>query len=311
MEFLGADLPFRFQAPLRFRPTADLLSLYIKSMPCTHGDLSRKRLQLARFVSLLSESQSERLRKNHCDRIVSSQRAHLHRLISSSVWTPCPISSDPKTSPLLTTLEAGYGSSSLLTSPRRRGKDTVRKYRSGYRHLSISTMSSYWTGQNHVAGWKLQWSVSQCLLHLGTDIQELAGSVPPVEQINPDDYFIILGKSDKKPGPHQVKLRLNPYWEDAVLGCYVRLDWICSVPLAILTWWTERWWNPWPGPQLMLQDPSIRKLQAYLECKEHCNAITDLKKQYVGYAIMGPQGETSQRLAFCPGEDRYYRNMDG
>lgn len=152
--------------------------------------------------------------------------------------------------------------------------------------------------------------MTQHSLYPGTDIQELAASVPPVEQVDPDDYFIILGKSDKKPGPHEVKLRLNPYWEDVVLGCYVRLDWICSVPLAILTWWTERWWDPWPGPQLMLQDLSFKKLQAYLELKEHYNAITDLKKQYVGYAIMERQGETSRRSAFCPGEDWYCRNMD-
>ena len=143
MEFLGAILPFRIQAPLHFRPTADLLSLYIKFMPCTYRDLSRKRLQLARFVSLLSESQSEQLRKDHCDRVVLSQRAHLHRLSSRSVWTSCPISSDPKTSPLLTTLEAGYGSFNLLASPRRRGKDTVRTYPSGYLHLSTTTTSSY------------------------------------------------------------------------------------------------------------------------------------------------------------------------
>ena len=152
--------------------------------------------------------------------------------------------------------------------------------------------------------------MTQYSLHSGIDIQKLAASVPPVEQVNPDDYFTILGKSDKKPGPQEVKLRLNPHWEDVVLGCYVRLDWICSVPLAILTWWTERWRDPWPGPQLMLQDPSFKKLQAYLESKEHCNAITDLKKQYVGYAITEPHGETSQRSAFCPGEDRYCRHMD-
>ncbi len=148
-------------------------------------------------------------------------------------------------------------------------------------------------------------------MHPGTDIHKLAASIPPVEQVNPDDYFTILGKSNKRPGPHEVKLRFNPYWEDVVLGCYVRLDWICSVPLAILTWWTERWRNPCPGPQLMLQDPSLKKLQAHIERQGHCNAITGLGKQYVGYAIMGPQAESSQRPAFCPDEDRYCRNVDG
>lgn len=144
-------------------------------------------------------------------------------------------------------------------------------------------------------------------LHPSTDVQKLAASVPVVEHVNPDDYFIILGKSDKKPGPHEVKLRINPYWEDVVLGCYVRLDWICSVPLAILTWWTEQWLDPWPGMQLMLQNSSLKKLQTYLERKEHNNTVTDLRRQSAGYAIPGPEGETSQRSAVYPGDDRYQR----
>ena len=151
----------------------------------------------------------------------------------------------------------------------------------------------------------------QCSLHPGTDILKLAASVPPVQQVDSDDYFTILGKSNKRPGPHEIKLRLNPYWEVVVLGCYVRLDWICSVPPVILTWWTERWRDPFPGPQLMLQDPSLKKLQAYIERQEHCYAITGLRRQYIGYAIMGPQAEISQRSAFCPDEHRYCRNVDG
>ena len=144
-------------------------------------------------------------------------------------------------------------------------------------------------------------------MHPGADIQKLATSVPVVENVNPDDYFIILGKSDKKPGPHEVKLRINPYWEDVVLGCYVRLDWICSVPLAILTWWTEKWPDPWPGLQLMLQDSSLKKLQAYLERKEHNDIITGPRRQFAGYEIPGPQAETSQRSVIGPGENQYRR----
>ena len=125
------------------------------------------------------------------------------------------------------------------------------------------------------------------LLHQGANIQKLAASVPPVEQGNPDDYFIILGKSNENPGLQEVKLRFNPYWKDAVVGCYVRLDWICSVPLAILGWWIESWQDPWPGLHLMLQNPSLKKLQAYLERKEHFDTVTDLRKQPAGYAIPG------------------------
>ena len=141
----------------------------------------------------------------------------------------------------------------------------------------------------------------------GTDIQKLAASVPVVEHVNSDDYFMILGRSDKKPGPHEVKLRINPDWEDVVVGCYVKLDWICSVPLAILTWWTEGWRDPWPGLQLMLQDSSLKKLHAYLERREHNYTVTDLRRQYPGYAIPGPQAETSQRSVVGPGEGRHHR----
>lgn len=130
-------------------------------------------------------------------------------------------------------------------------------------------------------------------LHQGADAQKLAASVPLVEQVNPDDYFLILGRSHKKPGPHEVKLRFNSCWEHVVLGSYVRLDWICSVPLATLTWWTERWRDPWPGLQLMLQDPSLKKLKAYLERKEHYDTVTDLRRQSAGYEIPEPQAGTS------------------
>ena len=95
-----------------------------------------------------------------------------------------------------------------------------------------------------MAGWRSPWLVPKQSLHQDADIQKLAASVPPVERGDPDDYYVILGKSNEHAGPQEVKLRFNPYWEDAVVGCYVRLDWICSVPLAILTWCTERWQDP-------------------------------------------------------------------
>ena len=52
-----------------------------------------------------------------------------------------------------------------------------------------------------------------------------------------------------------------------MVGYYVRLDRIGSVPLAILSWWKENWRDPWPGPQLMLPESSLRERQLYCEHK--------------------------------------------
>ena len=94
-------------------------------------------------------------------------------------------------------------------------------------------------------------------------------SIPPTRYSNPKDHFTIHGTSDGKPrrNDNKVKLRRNPQFEGMVINCYVRMDWVCVVPVSILFWWMEME-HQLPRHQLMLRLESMEKLLAYLEMKE-------------------------------------------
>lgn len=155
--------------------------------------------------------------------------------------------------------------------------------------ISATTSSSFSAGQNTAAGAVSSWLISS--IHARTHLEstkhqsQITSHIP--QDANPSHYMRIA-QTEGPSSAEEVKLRWNRHSAAIVDGLFVRLDWVWSVPLAIL--------SPVPregssGLQLMLKFESLWRIHRwYADWKTQLLETASFAREGEGCGVEGEAG---------------------